>query len=211
MRAREERHQQRAAAAHPARSEDEHSSLTALPAVLVLRSVARRLATQLQCIARPAQATSDTHTETGDGKRRGAHEATRTHTDSRAQRGAPRTHIRSLALAPASLFRCAAVSSLASMPARAGSSMARSGGSSDPLRMHLQSELAAIQAAGTFKNERVITTAQSNSIGVSTQSAKVLLTHTLALDALAFACVRRWCAFHALARCVSLGFGPPGS
>lgn len=32
----------------------------------------------------------------------------------------------------------------------------------------------SIQAAGTFKNERVITTAQSNSIGVSTQKAQVL-------------------------------------
>jgi len=32
----------------------------------------------------------------------------------------------------------------------------------------------SIQSAGTFKNERIITSAQTNSIGVSTQSAKVL-------------------------------------
>lgn len=61
---------------------------------------------------------------------------------------------------------------LHAVPVRAGSSMAK--GAADPLRAHLQKELDSIQQAGTFKNERVITTAQSNSIGVSTTSKPVL-------------------------------------
>jgi len=44
----------------------------------------------------------------------------------------------------------------------------------DALRAHLQQELAGIQSAGTFKNERVITSPQSNSIGVTSTSQKVL-------------------------------------
>jgi len=86
----------------------------------------------------------------------------------------PSTVSRRLAAHMTCIRATTGMSALQALPVRAGASLSTKSSGADPLRAHVQSELAAIQQAGTFKNERIITTPQNASIGVSTSSEPVL-------------------------------------